>query len=212
MADYNASLPVRTENNGDVVTKVCDSTIPSQQLTITAAGEAEVTLTTALPAGTNNIGDVDVLTQPARSAGTDSITAWIVDESGNAFTEANPFPTYVSDQPGDPIHDYNTSAALAAGGTSNHDYTVSVGKTLYVSQILAAASGKLKIEVQEETSIGSGTYNSKAVMFSSASDNNCSVEFKIPLEVETGKRLRVIRTNRDNQSQDVYSTVVGIER
>lgn len=42
-------------------------------LSITGAGEALVSLTTALPAGTNNIGDVDVLSQPARSHTTDSI-------------------------------------------------------------------------------------------------------------------------------------------
>lgn len=42
-------------------------------LAITAAGEALVSLTTALPAGNNNIGDVDVVTQPARSHTTDSI-------------------------------------------------------------------------------------------------------------------------------------------
>lgn len=42
-------------------------------LSITGSGQAEVAVTAALPAGTNNIGDVDVLTQPARSHTTDSI-------------------------------------------------------------------------------------------------------------------------------------------
>ena len=37
-------------------------------IAISAAGEASVTLTTALPSGTNNIGDVDVLTEPATAA------------------------------------------------------------------------------------------------------------------------------------------------
>jgi len=42
-------------------------------LGITAAGEAKVSLTTALPAGTNNIGDVDVLSLPSIPAGTNNI-------------------------------------------------------------------------------------------------------------------------------------------
>lgn len=310
MSDYAASLPIRTESAGDVVAKIGDASVPSQQLAVSAAGEASVQVTQPIPAGNNNIGDVDVaslpggltgyaedsahssghigimplavrkdtagaladtdgdysplqvnsggalrtslqasgnnggttpsgsvlvggsdganmyplkvdasgelqvdvLTQPARDANVDSISAWLKDETGAAFSESNPLPVYSSEQPGDPIHDYSTAAAVAAGATSNHDYTVSVGKTLYVSQVLASASGKLKIEVQEETAAGAGTYNTIAVMFSSASDHNCSVEFKIPLEVEAGKKIRVIRTNRDNQAMDVYSTVVGIER
>jgi hypothetical protein len=40
MSDFNSSLPVRTENPGDVVSKLADATTPSQQLAITAAGEA----------------------------------------------------------------------------------------------------------------------------------------------------------------------------
>jgi hypothetical protein len=38
-------------------------------------GDVDVLTLPALPTGTNNIGDVDVLTQPARAATTDSITA-----------------------------------------------------------------------------------------------------------------------------------------
>jgi len=45
----------------------------TETLSITASGQAEVAVTAALPAGTNNIGDVDVLSQPARSHTTDSI-------------------------------------------------------------------------------------------------------------------------------------------
>jgi hypothetical protein len=40
----------------------------TETLSITAAGQAEVAVTAALPAGTNNIGDVDVLTEPATIA------------------------------------------------------------------------------------------------------------------------------------------------
>lgn len=38
MADYNSSLPIRTENNGDAAVKVVDGTVTSQALEIDAAG------------------------------------------------------------------------------------------------------------------------------------------------------------------------------
>lgn len=44
---------------------------------LTAGGGLKVGVVDALPAGNNNIGDVDVLTQPARSRTTDSIAAAI---------------------------------------------------------------------------------------------------------------------------------------
>jgi len=42
MADYNSSLPVRTQNNGDVVIELADGTTPSQKLAVNAAGSAQV--------------------------------------------------------------------------------------------------------------------------------------------------------------------------
>lgn len=57
MADYNSSLPVRTETAGDVIIKVADSLIPSQQVQVTAARELSV-LASAQPGV--DIGDVTV--------------------------------------------------------------------------------------------------------------------------------------------------------
>lgn len=45
----------------------------TERLSITAANQAEVAVTAALPAGTNNIGDVDVLSLPSLPAGTNNI-------------------------------------------------------------------------------------------------------------------------------------------
>lgn len=42
MADANTSLPVRTQNPGDVIVKLSDATTPSQQAAVTAAGELSV--------------------------------------------------------------------------------------------------------------------------------------------------------------------------
>jgi hypothetical protein len=42
MADYDSSLPVRTENAGDVISKIADATTPSQQLKVEADGSINV--------------------------------------------------------------------------------------------------------------------------------------------------------------------------
>lgn len=43
MSDFNSSLPVRTENAGDVAAKIVDGTTPSQQLTVNVDGSINVT-------------------------------------------------------------------------------------------------------------------------------------------------------------------------
>lgn len=44
MADFNSPLPVRTENNGDIVAKLGDGTTPSQFLAIDASGRIVIKL------------------------------------------------------------------------------------------------------------------------------------------------------------------------
>ena len=43
MSDFNSSLPVRTENAGDVIVKVADALVPSQQLAVNADGSLNIT-------------------------------------------------------------------------------------------------------------------------------------------------------------------------
>jgi len=58
-------------------------------------------ITDPLPAGNNNIGDVDVITQPARSATTDSITAKIAtDAIHNGLTPLTPKYAFANVAPG----------------------------------------------------------------------------------------------------------------
>jgi hypothetical protein len=325
MSDFNSSLPIRTELNGDVAVKLVDGTTPSQALAIDSAGrvitknqdgagnpltsqvngiqraldvginvagvqvdpravraltatdvvtanqgtantiangwtvkptdgtnsqgylatgEAKVSVTQPIAAGTNNIGKVSMqdgtgnaLTSVVAGAtrpldvdlrdssgnlidprliraltAADVVTANIKDATGNPFSTLNPLPvTLTVDNAGAEIDGFNTVAALAAAGVSNHDYTVSVGKTLLLTQVEASASGKLKIEIQVETAAASGVFTTKYVQFNSSSVPNTSLSLRAPIAVLTGARVRVIRTNRDALSQDVYSTIVGQE-
>lgn len=320
MADYNSSLPVRTETAGDVIIKVADATVPSQQLAIdssgrvvvklddgagnlitsqasggqraldvginvagsqvdprsiraltsadvvtaaqgapnsvanswpvtptdgthsasyTVAGEAKVSVTQSLPTGSNTIGSVNQGTSPwvvgqstaanlqtsshlsdgagnaitsAAAGSTRPLDVAFRDSSGALFSSTNPLPVAVSqDTLGTEVCSYNTAAALAAAGTSNADYTVTAGKTLLLNQIEASGSGKMKIEVQVESGVASGIFATKFVQFNSTANPNMSIKLASLISVAAGVRVRIIRTNKDNQSQDVYSSLLGQE-
>lgn len=145
------------------------------------------------------------------AAATDSVSAWLKDATGTAFSSLNPLPvTFTANTAGE-VNSYSTSASLAGGGTSNHDYTVSALKTLLLQQIEASGSGKMKIEVQIESSIGSGTFATKFVQFNSTATPNMHIQLTNPISVATGVRVRIIRTNKEGSSQDVYSTISGQE-
>src|ERR1035437_6510971 len=68
MADYNSSLPVRTETAGDVIAKIADATTPSQQLKVYANGSIDVNTTF-----------------PSVLSVTQGTTPWIVD--GSAYPQ-----------------------------------------------------------------------------------------------------------------------------
>jgi hypothetical protein len=335
MADINSSLPVRTENPGDVVVKVSDATTPSQQLaidssgrvvvklddgsgnpitsqangsqqaldvginvggvqidprqiraltssdvvtanqgtaaalagawpvlltdgtnsaSITAAGEIKADITQPLPAGTNLIGkatisqggndaavtasnalkvDGSAVTQPvsgtvtanqggapwsqnltqilgAAPSATNALPAQLA-TAGAYVSPSNPLPVTVAPAGGSPICDYNDAASIAAGSSDNHDYTVTAGKTLYLEQVEASASGKAKALVSIETGVGTNVFSPVAAMFNSTATPNMSIMFTNPLVVAAGVRVRVAMTNRDNQAEDLYSSIMGYE-
>lgn len=110
---------------------------------------------------------------------------------------------------GTEVVDYNTSAALAAGASSNHDHTFTAASKFY--QIVASGSGKIKIEVQVESGAATGTFASKLVAFNSTAAPTIEIALSKFLAVPLGARIRVIRKNLDLLPQDVYSTIVGID-
>lgn len=149
-----------------------------------------------LPAGTNNIGKTS-----------------IQDSSGNPIISTNPlYVTVVPNGAGiTEVNDYNTATALAAAATSNHDYTITATKTFKGRMIWASASGKLKIEVQ--VSPDGVAFATKWVGFNSTANPNISIQLDQLTfsDTGTGAVIRVIRTNTDLQSQNVYSTISGQE-
>jgi hypothetical protein len=109
----------------------------------------------------------------------------------------------------DEIHDYST-ATPAGDAASNHDYTVT-GTTFMLKSIIASCSGAMKFEIQTGPVASLVT---KAVGFLNARQGDTKqVYFDPPIEVpvtSTGT-VRVIRTNRNSSSTDVYSTIIGYD-
>lgn len=62
-----------------------------------------------------------------------------------------------------------------------------------------------------ETGVATGVFTSKASQFNSTSTPNMTLLLSQPITVAAGVRVRVTMTNRDNQAQDLYSTILGSE-
>ena len=140
-----------------------------------------------------------------------SLSTDAVRVSGNssANSELNPIFVQVvqTATSGEEIHNYDTSASIAADATDNHDYTVA-GTTFLLKSIIVSASGAMKCEIQTGPLASLVT---KAVIFTSASKPTEQIFFDPPIEVpvtSTGT-VRIIRRNDDNQAMDVYSTIIG---
>lgn len=186
----------------------------------TAAGEAKVSVTQPLPAGSNTIGTVNAKLDDGAGNAITSSTAGstrpldvaLRDSSGSLYTAANPLPvTVTAGVPGTEVNNYNTASAIAAGATSNHTYTITTSKTFKIDKIWASASGKLKIEVQ--TSPDGSVFTTKWVAFNSTATPNIDIylgTFTIS-DSGTGSAIKIIRTNLDKQAMDVYSTLSGVE-
>ena len=127
----------------------------------------------------------------------------------------NPIPVYITDQvAGEDVHDFDDNAGVdvAAAGADNHDYTVTALKTFYLKQWQGSASSRGKWELQVETAAASGVFTTKAVRFTTESSPSFHEALPEPIDVVAGAIVRIIRTNRDNQAQCMYSYIHGEER
>lgn len=130
---------------------------------------------------------------------------------GADVSNTNPVPVTLEASPGTPVNDYKAASSIAAAASDNHDYTVTAGKTLFLNQVESSGSGKAKMLISVETAVASGTFTTRFVQFNSTSDNNMHIKLENPISVAAGVRVRVVMTNRDLLSQDLYSTISGYE-
>ncbi len=184
-----------TVNEGDIgiarmtadrkqIMVIADATTDSQRLAIDASGNAQVDIAAV------------------------SVTAVPISKDGNANSEANPIYVYpvANVTSGTEVQNYDTST-VSSDTADNHDYAVT-GTTFFLKSVIASASGGMKFEVQAGPV---GSLVTKAVGFIPRQGGVAQLDFNPPIEVpvtSTGT-VRVIRTNRQGASMDVYSTIIG---
>lgn len=104
---------------------------------------------------------------------------------------------------------YSTVSGLGAATatTTQHQYTVA-NTTFLLKQVIAAASGKIKVEIQSGPT---ASLTTKAVVFTSTAQPFANIQFEQPIEVPVTSTgiVRVIVTNNEAVSQDTYVTIIG---
>jgi len=136
------------------------------------------------------------------------------DEDGEPFSASNPLPITMEQSEGTEIHDFDEGTAIAKDATSTHDYSVADTVVFTLHQVLSSGSGKMKVEIQVGDGAASEVFATKAITFNSTAAPQADVALAVPIVV-TGTAntttVRVIRTNLDNQPQDLHSTIIGVE-
>lgn len=190
MSDYPQGLPVRSEADGTdnrVQVKIVDGSTPSQKATVDTDNALKVLATGH---------DGSNVNRPLLTSTTGQLHVLV--DSTNADISK--------------VLNYNTASAVASLGTSNHTYTVTVGKTLSLSRVICSASARAKWELKTGPA---GSETTKAVLFTSVATQNAEFKFDLDqesIEVAATNNVLLVRTNEDNQAQDMYSTIIGIEK
>lgn len=219
MADFDSSLPIRTETDGDAVIKIVD-TGGSNIAAVNASNEQlvkDTDVATAL-AGDITIADggnsitVDAIDLDIRDithvsdsikvgdgtdflgVNTDGSINVVVQDAGVSATEEHVFGTTVAGVP----------------GTENTvvDITVTAAKTFLIRSVQAAASGKFKAELKTGVAASEVT---KAVWFGSTAKGNEPLIFPAAIEVAATEKILLLITNEDKANADVYGFVNGNE-
>ena len=199
-----------------------------ERLASNGSGSLNVAVTDALPAGTNNIGDigtiVDLENTDGAAAGTKGLLSMGIDGSSNAQiistdTDGSQFVqqrsgdvwsvNITNQTSADEVHDYNQAVAVVKnGGTATHTYTVTAGKTLLLMSVQASASGQGKCTVATGPA---ASEVDQATFFWSSSKMQEQIWFTKPIEVAAGQNVLLTVTNRDNTDQDIYTFINGEE-
>ena len=108
------------------------------------------------------------------------------------------------------IHDYDTASAVASDASDNHDYAVA-NSVFLLKSVIVAGSGNVKAEIQVGPVASLATV---AVAFLNGRQGDTKqIFFDPPIEVPVASTgtVRVIRTNRQGNATDVYSTIIGLD-
>ncbi len=112
--------------------------------------------------------------------------------------------TIIVGPPTNPVINFNTVENVASNTSSTHTYTATGNFNL--SKIEASASGAMRIDVK---SGNSGLETTKLVAFTTESNLIAYLFFNNELQITSGQTILVVRTNRELQTMDVFSTIMG---
>lgn len=139
--------------------------------------------------------EIDICDRATRQLG---ITGrnWNLNSSTDSVTIVN--------TPSSPVMDFNQALNVARMATNTHTFTATGNFRL--SSIEASASGSMRVEIKSGST---GSETVKMVAFTSPSKPTIQINFDEELQLSSGQRIQIVRTNRENQKMDVYSTVLG---
>jgi hypothetical protein len=105
------------------------------------------------------------------------------------------------------VTSFQTASAVANGSTGTLTYTVTAGKTLYLKEIIASASGG-PTRVQVDYGVGPTII---CVGFTSTAQPNYIVTFAQPVAIPAATAVNIKIMNNAGAAQDVYGTFIGHE-
>lgn len=154
-------------------------------------------------------GDVEqVIRQTGIDAGTvNAADIALHDESGVPYSVSNPLPVTLAESEGTEVHDYDTQADVAKDASDTHEYPAVAD--MLITGYCATSAGKMKLVVAVETAVASGVYANKFVHFNSTANPDIDKLLPEPIKLLLGQKIRLIRTNRDHEITDLYSTISG---
>lgn len=195
MADYDSSLPIRTEANGDAVVKICDGSTTTRLWKIDTAGIGQVNLNDGTDSLAINTGGS--INSQILNVTSGNVMAVNTDGSINVIVQAAVV--------GGEIHQYGTTVGMAPNTPAVVvTHTVTALKTFRMMAVEGAASGAFKVEVK----VAAATV---AVFFGSTAGGTVELHFDQPIEVAAGVAVTLVFTNRDKQNMDVYGFISGLE-
>lgn len=131
------------------------------------------------------------------------------DEDGASYSESNPLPVYMAQSSGTEIHNVQASSAVAVDASTTHEYTVTAGKTLNLKQIEVSASARAKFLI--EIAPDGVTFAHFHKLFVSVANPNGRIIMDVAKEVPAAGKVKITKTNTDEDAQDLYSMIIGVE-
>lgn len=133
------------------------------------------------------------------------------DESGDAFSDANPLPVYLAQDPGAEQHNYYEKdiAVFTSGATVIQEHAVPTG-VYELHQVLLSSAVRASAQIQYTTD--NVTWNTIGVRRNSTSEPNFDMNLEVPFKLTGGAnaKFRVQAKNRDKDASDLDITFVGI--